>query len=296
MHRGAVLIIIMLSGGLCNQMFQYALYCRLQELGKCVKIDDKRGFIGDPNGRLPRLKEVFGIDYDVASEKEIKDMLDSHKDVISIAKRKLFGRKSKRYQEQDGLYDEKVLLSDDIYLDGYWQSEKYFDSEKTISRLKSEFSFEEKNILVNPDTIELLERIDNTESVSVHIRRGDYLNPGTVENHGGICTDAYYKRAMEYMLEKKPEAEFYLFSNDIEWVKKQDFGEKSHVVEIEEESGDVAELFLMSRCHNHILANSSFSWWSAWINDRDDKVIIAPSKWANLKNMEDIYTDRMIRI
>ncbi len=296
MHRGAVLIIIMLSGGLCNQMFQYALYCRLQELGKCVKIDDKRGFIGDPNGRLPRLREVFGIDYDVASEKEIKDMLDSHKDVISIAKRKLFGRKSKRYQEQDGLYDEKVLLSDDIYLDGYWQSEKYFDSEKTISRLKSEFSFEEKNILVNPDTIELLERIDNTESVSVHIRRGDYLNPGTVENHGGICTDAYYKRAMEYMLEKKPEAEFYLFSNDIEWVKKQDFGEKSHVVEIEEESGDVAELFLMSRCHNHILANSSFSWWSAWINDRDDKVIIAPSKWANLKNMEDIYTDRMIRI
>ena len=187
-------------------------------------------------------------------------------------------------------------MSDDIYLDGYWQSEKYFDSEKTISRLKSEFSFEEKNILVNPDTIELLERIDNTESVSVHIRRGDYLNPGTVENHGGICTDAYYKRAMEYMLEKKPEAEFYLFSNDIEWVKKQDFGEKSHVVEIEEESGDVAELFLMSRCHNHILANSSFSWWSAWINDRDDKVIIAPSKWANLKNMEDIYTDRMIRI
>ena len=286
----------MLSGGLCNQMFQYALYCRLQELGKCVKIDDKRGFIGDPNGRLPRLKEVFGIDYDVASEKEIKDMLDSHKDVISIAKRKLFGRKSKRYQEQDGLYDEKVLLSDDIYLDGYWQSEKYFDSEKTISRLKSEFSFEEKNILVNPDTKELLERIDNTESVSVHIRRGDYLNPGTVENHGGICTDAYYKRAMEYMLEKKPEAEFYLFSNDIEWVKKQDFGEKSHVVEIEEESGDVAELFLMSRCQNHILANSSFSWWSAWINDRDDKVIIAPSKWANLKNMEDIYTDRMIRI
>ena len=290
------MIIIMLSGGLCNQMFQYALYCRLQELGKCVKIDDKRGFIGDPNGRLPRLREVFGIDYDVASEKEIKDMLDSHKDVISIAKRKLFGRKSKRYQEQDGLYDEKVLLGDDIYLDGYWQSEKYFDSEKTISRLKSEFSFEEKNILVNPDTIELLERIDNTESVSVHIRRGDYLNPGTVENHGGICTDAYYKRAMEYMLEKKPEAEFYLFSNDIEWVKKQDFGEKSHVVEIEEESGDVAELFLMSRCHNHILANSSFSWWSAWINDRDDKVIIAPSKWANLKNMEDIYTDRMIRI
>ena len=104
------MIIIMLSGGLGNQMFQYALYCRLQELGRVVKMDEDNGFIDDPNGRRPVLKEVFGIEYEVASKKEIRDLLDSHKDPFSIARRKLFGRKSKNYQEKDGNFDEYVSL------------------------------------------------------------------------------------------------------------------------------------------------------------------------------------------
>ncbi|MCR4901975.1 MAG: alpha-1,2-fucosyltransferase [Butyrivibrio sp.] len=290
------MIIIMLSGGLGNQMFQYALYCRLKELGRDVKMDDKRGFIDDPNGRVPRLKEVFGIEYDIASEKEIRDLLDAHKDPVSIAKRKLFGRKSKNYQEKSGIFDETVLTRDDLYLDGYWQSEKYFDSPGTLNKLREEFSFNEEKLITDSDSLNLLNDIDNTESVSVHIRRGDYLNPGTIENHGGICTDKYYKDAIELMLEKKKDAQFYFFSNDIEWVKKQNYGDRAHIVDIKEKTNDVSELFLMSRCKNHILANSSFSWWSAWINDRPEKLVIVPSKWANLKNMDDIYTDRMIRI
>ena len=277
-------------------MFQYALYCRLQELGRKVKMDEIRGFINDPNGRIPRLKEVFGIDYEVASEKEIKDMLDSHKDIISIARRKLFGRKTKRYQEKSGLFDANILTIDDVYLDGYWQSKKYFNTPKTIGRLRCEYVLDEEKIVADKKVKELLEKIEKTESVSVHIRRGDYLNPGTVENHGGICTDDYYDRAMNYILENKPDAEFFFFSNDIEWVKAQDFGKKSHVVDISENSGDIAELYLMSKCKNHILANSSFSWWSAWMEDTNEKLVIVPSKWANLKDMEDIYTERMIRI
>jgi len=291
------LVIIMLSGGLGNQMFQYALYCRLQELGREVKIDDRRGFIDDPNGRVPRLTQVFGIKYEVATVREVKDMLDSHRDIISIARRKLFGRKSRIYREKSGLFDEAVLTMDNIYLDGYWQSEKYFDSEYVKNRLINEFAIDKKLVLTDDESRRILEQIESEESVSVHVRRGDYLNPGVVENHGGICTDDYYKRAIEYVLDKKPGAKLYFFSNDTKWTKEK-YGDLGEVVSLEgrEEISDIAELLLMSRCKNHILANSSYSWWSAWLNDNSDKLVIVPSKWANLKQMDDIYTDRMIRV
>ncbi len=291
------MVIIMLSGGLGNQMFQYALYCRLQELGREVKIDDRRGFIDDPNGRVPRLTQVFGIKYEVATVREVKDMLDSHRDIISIAKRKLFGRKSRIYREKSGLFDEAVLAMDNIYLDGYWQSEKYFDSEYVQNRLINEFAIDKKLVLTDDESRRILEQIESEESVSVHVRRGDYLNPGVVENHGGICTDDYYKRAIEYVLDKKPGAKLYFFSNDTKWTKEK-YGDLGEVVSLEgrEEISDIAELLLMSRCKNHILANSSYSWWSAWLNDSTEKIVIVPSKWANLKQMDDIYTDRMIRV
>ncbi|MBE6061833.1 MAG: alpha-1,2-fucosyltransferase [Clostridium sulfidigenes] len=291
------MVIIMLSGGLGNQMFQYALYCRLQELGREVKIDDRRGFIDDPNGRVPRLTQVFGIKYEVATVREVKDMLDSHRDIISIARRKLFGRKSRIYREKSGLFDEAVLTMDNIYLDGYWQSEKYFDSEYVKNRLINEFAIDKKLVLTDDESRRILEQIESEESVSVHVRRGDYLNPGVVENHGGICTDDYYKRAIEYVLDKKPGAKLYFFSNDTKWTKEK-YGDLGEVVSLEgrEEISDIAELLLMSRCKNHILANSSYSWWSAWLNDNSDKLVIVPSKWANLKQMDDIYTDRMIRV
>lgn len=291
------MVIIMLSGGLGNQMFQYALYCRLQELGREVKIDDRRGFIDDPNGRVPRLTQVFGIKYEVATVREVKDMLDSHRDIISIAKRKLFGRKSRIYREKSGLFDEAVLAMDNIYLDGYWQSEKYFDSEYVKNRLINEFAIDKESVLTDDESRRILEQIESEESVSVHVRRGDYLNPGVVENHGGICTDDYYKRAIEYVLDKKPGAKLYFFSNDTKWTKEK-YGDLGEVVSLEgrEEISDIAELLLMSRCKNHILANSSYSWWSAWLNDNSDKLVIVPSKWANLKQMDDIYTDRMIRV
>ena len=291
------MVIIMLSGGLGNQMFQYALYCRLQELGREVKIDDRRGFIDDPNGRVPRLTQVFGVKYEVATVREVKDMLDSHRDIISIAKRKLFGRKSRIYREKSGLFDEAVLTMDNIYLDGYWQSEKYFDSGYVKNRLINEFAIDKKLVLTDDESRRILEQIESEESVSVHVRRGDYLNPGVVENHGGICTDDYYKRAIEYVLDKKPGAKLYFFSNDTKWTKEK-YGDLGEVVSLEgrEEISDIAELLLMSRCKNHILANSSYSWWSAWLNDNSDKLVIVPSKWANLKQMDDIYTDRMIRV
>lgn len=292
------MIIIMLSGGLGNQMFQYALYCRLQELGRLVKVDDKRGFEGDPNGRRPLLTEVFGIEYEIASDKEVKDMLDSHKDVFSIVRRKLFGRKSKRYKEKSGNFDPQVLEIDDVYLDGYWQTDRYFDTDTVVARLKKDFYLDPVKIIQSEKEKKLLQDIEKTESVSVHVRRGDYLNPGTVETHGGICTDDYYKEALEKIAENRTSPTFYYFSNDKKWMSDNIKGDNNVVVDIDadEPQSDIVEMLLMSRCQDQILANSSYSWWSAWLNDREGKKIYVPSKWINNKEMDDIYTDYMIRI
>lgn len=290
------MIIIMLSGGLGNQMFQYALYLRLKELGRTVKIDDKKGFINDPNKRRPVLREVFGITYDTASEKEIRDILDSHKDPISIAKRKLFGRKSKRYREKDGNFDAYVLEGDDMYLDGYWQTLKYFDTPGVLSRLKEEFVLREDKLITKDSTAALLKDIESTDSVSVHVRRGDYLNPDAAKTHGNICTDEYYKKAMDMAARDIPGCRFYFFSNDEEWLRENVHGDDRIAVCVDEDRQDIVEMLLMSRCHHHIMANSSYSWWSCYMNDDDSKKIYAPSKWVNTKRMDDIYTDKMVRI
>ncbi len=290
------MIIIMLSGGLGNQMFQYALYCRLQELGRVVKMDEDNGFIDDPNGRRPVLKEVFGIEYEVASKKEIRDLLDSHKDPFSIARRKLFGRKSKNYQEKDGNFDEYVLKNDDLYLDGYWQTQKYFDTPGVLERLKKEYVLNPNILITKEDTKKLLEDIENCNSVSIHVRRGDYLNPNTSKTHGGICTDDYYKNAMGISSKEIPGAKFYIFSNDEKWLRENVHEDNQIPVCINEKQQDIAEMLLMSKCRHHIMANSSYSWWACWMNDEPSKKIYAPSKWINNKKMDDIYTERMICI
>ena len=277
-------------------MFQYALYLRLKQLGRIVKIDDVNGFIGDPNNRRPALGEVFGINYEKASKKEIRDILDSHKDPISIAKRKLYGRKSKRYREKDGNFDEYVLEGDDMYLDGYWQTEKYFDSPQVLSRLKEEFVLSEAKLVTNYATLSLLREITDSNSVSVHVRRGDYLNPDAARTHGNICTEEYYSRAIDMARKEMPDCKFFFFSNDEEWLHKNVNGCDKVAVKVYEDKPDITEMLLMSSCHHHIMANSSYSWWACWMNDDDSKKIYAPPKWVNTKKMDDIYTDKMIRI
>ena len=133
----------------------------------------------------------------------------------------------------------------------------------------------------------------------MHIRRGDYLTTGEV--YGGNCTDAYYKRGIALIREKYPEAKFFVFSNDDTWTRawiKETFpGDNSFaVVEGAPEEEGYLDLYLMSRCKHHILANSSFSWWGAYLNPSADKTVIAPARWFNNQDCRDIYTPEMIRI
>lgn len=292
--------IIRMTGGLGNQMFQYALYLKLKAQGKEVKLDDQTEYEG--REARPLLLWVFGIEYPRATREEINEITDGFMYLSHRIRRKLFGRRTLEYHEADYNFDEQVLLREPAYLTGYFQSEKYFADIE--AQVRAAFQFSERMWEEIPESLrqrirEYQEGIENQTSISVHIRRGDYLEKDEI--YGGICTEAYYQKAIAFMKEKYPQGVFYLFSNDPEWVRDWAAGEllekiKFEVVEGTTEDTGYLDLFLMSRCKAHIIANSSFSWWGAWLNPNEEKTVIAPGRWNNVYNMHDIYTEEMIRM
>ena len=326
------MIIIQLAGGLGNQMFQYALYLQLKSLGRDVKIDDVAGFVQDAK-RDPMLK-LFGINYDRPTRKELIQMLDSSLLPWDRVRRKLFGRKKKAYFEEDKRYHPEIMKWDDIYLEGYWQTEKYFaaiadevkqafDTDKLLQYLRdNEQTYVTKKSSTLSNEIKMgqmsmedwLTRITSTESVSVHVRRGDYLLPENQALFGDICTESYYRNAMEQMRKIHPHCRFYLFTNDKEWIRDQierykkdgtqktdtltadsDWQDRIEVVDLVEEI-DYAEFVLMSKCKHQILANSSFGWWASYLNPNADKIVLAPAEWLNGWDCADIYRDDMRKV
>lgn len=305
--------IIRMSGGIGNQMFQYALYLKLVSLGKEVKFDDVTEY-RLANAR-PIMLWVFGIDYPKASREEVIRLTDAEMELPSRLRRRLFGRKSGEYHEKSADFDEKVLEKDNAYLCGCFQSERYFkDIEADVRK-----AFRFRNVRV-PDGLEdrveeYAGQIKRKESVGIHIRRGDYLEAEQV--YGGICTEAYYDGAVAYMLEKYPNACFFVFTNDAEWAeewcrKKEaelrgkaaaDQGgaasegtERFTVIKGTSEETGYIDLMLMSGCRHHIIANSSFSWWGAWLASSPEQCVAAPVKWLNTCDCRDIFTEDMIRI
>ena len=304
------MIIIQLAGGLGNQMFQYALYLQLKSLGKDVKIDDVAGFVQDAK-RAPALKP-FGIDYERPTKKELIQMLDSSPFIWHKVRRKLFGRNKKAYFEEDKHYHSEIMTWDDIYLEGYWQTEKYFAS--VADEVRRVFDTDKLLQYVSQgnqaDGVnKLLEQITSTESVGVHIRRGDYLLPENQKLFGGICTENYYMNAMEQIKRERPNCRFYLFTNDKEWIRQQldaqteaDTKDTDKVsvdnIEVADlgEQNDYAEFMLMSKCKHNILANSSFSWWASYLNRNADKTVLVPDRWLNGWDCEDFYRVDMRKV
>jgi hypothetical protein len=147
--------------------------------------------------------------------------------------------------------------------------------------------------------------IKHTESVSVHIRRGDYLSADEV--YGGICTEAYYEAAIAHIQKKYPSATFFFFSNETKWARKwlekrymkageEELDTRYCLIEETTEHTGYLDMMLMSKCKHHILANSSFSWWAAYLHDSPEKIVIAPDRWLGNAENKDIYTDTMVRI
>ena len=288
------MIIIQLKGGLGNQMFQYALYKSLKKRGKEVKIDDKTGFVNDKL-RVPVLSR-WGVEYDKATDEEIVNLTDSKMDIFSRIRRKLTGRKSYRIDEESGKFNPEILEKDNAYLVGYWQCDKYFEDKDVIREIREAFEKKPQELMTDASSWSTLQQIECCESVSLHVRRTDYVDEEHIHIHN-ICTEKYYKDAIDKIRKRYPSAVFFIFTDDKEWCRDHFKGPNFIVVELEEGEGtDIAEMTLMSRCKHHIIANSSFSWWAAWLNDSPEKIVIAPQKWINNRDMDDIYTERMTKI
>ncbi len=289
------MIILQLSGGLGNQMFQYACYLKLKKLGREVKFDDVSSY-NTGNARPVQLA-VFDIVYPRATQAEVTAMRDSSVALKDKIRRRLKGRDLKQYIEADYSFDEHIFELDDTYLIGYFQSEKYFsDIEEEVRK-----TFVLRQDLLTDDVKRLCNCISGLENaVSIHIRRGDYMNAEGTDIYRDICTDEYYDAAIAYIMERSPGAVFYLFTNDQSW---GEFFKNTHPdIEINVVTGNTEysgylDLYTMSKCKHHIVANSSFSWWGAWLNHDPDGIVIAPDPWLKDCNWcADIHTKDMTLI
>ena len=286
-----------LIGGLGNQMFQYA--CGLAVAEK-LGVDLNPDIIAFQKYSLRQYE--LGI-FNISAKIDKRDHPGFYNDVINrLGKQlnRLFFSEKKRIQqnifaEDRFTYDPRIFtVPDGTMLKGYWQSEKYFINIE--NKIRNEFLFKEKPDKKNKQQIK---NISNVESVSIHIRRGDYISDTQTNQVHGVCSLDYYKKAINYIAKKVTEPVFFIFSDEPEWAKtnlKLDF----ETVFISHNTGrkSYEDMRLMSQCKHNIIANSSFSWWGAWLNQNLDKIVIAPQKWFNdtSRNTKDLIPESWIKL
>ncbi len=288
------MIIVKLIEGLGNQMFQYAM-------GRYIAHKNNTKFKLDKIGFLDyKLHEYglcnFNIKENFATKKEInyfKKYKKSNKKIIRKFYNALFADESKYILEHQFNFIPNIFnAKNNVYLDGFWQSEKYFIDIKDI--IKKDFTIKNpSNKYKNKVT-----QIKSKNSISLHIRRGDYVKNKETLKHHGICSLDYYNKAIQIVKKKLDNPTFFIFSDDIEWVKKNLNTKSTNFFVSGGKLQNYEELILMSKCKHNIIANSSFSWWGAWLNDNPKKIIIAPKKWFEVKKMNtiDLIPDSWIKI
>lgn len=269
---------IVFNGGLGNQMFQYAFYLQLKK-------------------RHPF--DIFLFDIEQSQECHNGFELDRifH---LECQKNARNYRRLKRHcpclldrfhtikQDHSLEYNKETIDSSHLLTryEGFWQSEKYFlPIEHDV---KESFSFNTE--LLNNETRAIAQEIVGEETVSVHIRRGDYLTSSDF----GVCSIDYYNRAMSFISEKLNSPTFVFFSDDMDWVKENISCPNAIYVSCNHGAESWQDMYLMSLCKHNIIANSSFSWWGAWLNNSPNKLVIAPNQWFDYSLNYDILPDEWI--
>ena len=278
------MIIVQLKGGLGNQLFQYAAGLSLASYHNVqVKVDISA--LKKPDEAINTLRnfDLQHINFPpkIATQAEIDELVKS--DLVTTAFQKLLPPfKRKIYKEASYNFDPNFYKTGNhLYLRGYRQSEQYF---KNIQeQVRQQFVIQSH--LIN-HLKEKAHELQSVDSVAVHIRRGDYSDKKVTAYHGMLPLN-YYKSAFEYMNEKVKNARFLIFTDDVKWVTEN----MTLPVFAEFVSGSITEnhyedFFLMSKCKHHVIANSSFSWWAAWMNPNTNKLIIAPNKWFNNSRLD----------
>lgn len=290
------MIIVRLLGGLGNQMFQYAL-------GRSLALKNNTELKLDITAfevyKLHKysLGEAFGANIKISSKDEINEFrrYRTRTGKRWFLRNLLLSDTSKYFREKFSAFDPEVLtLGSDVYLDGYWQSEKYF--KKIESVIRTDFSF---TLPQGERDKEVFNLINESNSVSIHIRRADYVTDANANKTLGTCSAEYYTKAVDILVQKVTDPHFFVFSDDHEWVRKH-ITINYPAVYVDHNSADTnfQDMRLMASCKHNIIANSSFSWWGAWLNGNQNKIVIAPKQWFAdaSKNDSDLIPSTWTRI
>lgn len=290
------MIIVRLKGGLGNQLFQYAIGRVLALHHQTNLILDTAEFARDPlrNYRL----DSFQVDAKASNQFWFfpENRIGRSLNLMLQAYRKITSRTITLVRETRFSFDSKILLASNYsYLDGYWQSEQYFAP--ISEQLRQDLCLA---IPLSQTQQELAKKISEDKySVALHVRRGDYVaDPATTAFHG-LCSLDWYERAVAQIIKQVPNAHFYVFSDDYDWVKDNlKLPAPMHLVKPSPDGQEAIDLYLMSLCQHNIIANSSFSWWGAWLNANPNKIVVAPQRWfaAGHQDTADLIPEKWIRL
>lgn len=252
----------MLSGGLGNQMFQYAFCLSMRAKGYRCGIDNTLYYVFKMHNGYELFK-VFGIEEEYSSPSALKKLWIRF---LRSRHPRLLVTRDNAYKYCKWVYDSKTP-----YLIGDWLSYMYFDDIQ--EEIRRTYTFQH----ISPINKDVASDMQSCNSVSLHIRRGDYL---MLPNYC-VCDDSYYKSAIEKIKRYVDNPFFYVFSNDPGWsndfLKSLDVNYK--IVDWNQGGDSYQDMYLMTQCKHNIIANSTFSWWGAWLNQTKDKIVVTPSKW-----------------
>ncbi len=261
------MIIVQLAGGTGNQMFQYAAGRALAERVQAPLRVDVGAFATRSPAVTPRHYALspFSAAPGIATPSELR--------VFRLrARLGLASQLVERGRFYDPAFEQAGKYT---YLIGHWHTERYFASLAPL--IRQAFTVRQPP---NPRSAALLEKICRPGTVSVHVRRGDYITNTVAAMHHGVLSLEYYARAAALMLEKIPQPHFYVFSDEPHWAKEAlRLPGPMSVIDLHGPDEGHEDLRLMRACHHHIIANSSFSWWGAWLSEYQDKIVIAPRQW-----------------
>lgn len=290
------MIITKLSGGIGNQMFQYAIGRALSNKYKTDLLLDITSYDYDLKRRYSL--SCFNIKANLATYNDIyrlcrwqyipfipkrffRNVLPSY--ITNFKKEK----EVSYYINKSQKLDKTVLtIGDNKVIEGYWGNENYFISIEHLIRRDFSLKYES----VSDGFRNLKNEIQNMNSVSIHFRRTDYLNKKNgIYELFGICGDEYYDVALKYIFSKIENPFFFIFTDDVEWVKNNLKLSSPYNLVSDNNFEDYEELLLMSYCKHNIIANSTFSWWGAWLNNNPEKIVIAPKQWYRNSDYQNFY-------
>ena len=285
------MIVSRLIGGLGNQMFQYAA-------GRALSLRRGVPFAIDSRAFSDYKTHAFGMQCFSAEFNEAPPRLlplPPAEGRLQRLLRRFMPTPLNVYTEKTFTFDAALLsLPDGVYLDGYWQTENYF-ADFAVA-IRSDFTVRHAPSTANQAW---LERIAQTHSVSLHIRRGDYVSNAAAAAVHGTCDLGYYERAVAYLRQATGvDPVLFVFSDDPDWVAANlVLPYQIHLIRDNDASTNYEDLRLMTACRHHIVANSSFSWWGAWLDGRPDSITIAPARWfaGDTPDARDLVPQRWVR-